>query len=42
MKRSLFLAAPLTVVIGSAGAAPGGTVPIAGGSTELSFTGTLP
>jgi hypothetical protein len=45
MKRSLFLAACLaallTVVMSSAGAAPGGTVPIAGASTELSFTGTF-
>jgi hypothetical protein len=44
MKRSLFLMACLAVlatVMGSAGAAPGGTVPIAGGSAELSFSGTL-
>ena len=45
MKRSLFLvaclAALLTLVMSSAGAAPSGSVPIAGGSTELSFTGTL-
>lgn len=45
MKRSLFLVACLAVllavVMSSAGAAPSGTVPIAGGSTELSFTGTL-
>ena len=45
MKRSLFLVACLAVllamVMSSAGAAPGGTVPIAGGSTELSFAGTF-
>ena len=45
MKRSLFLmaclATMLTVVMSSAGAAPSGTVPVAGGSTELSFTGTF-
>jgi hypothetical protein len=45
MKRSLFVAACLavllTVVMTSAGAAPGGTVPIAGASAELSFTGTF-
>jgi hypothetical protein len=45
MKRSLFLVACLAVllalVMSSAGAAPSGTVPIAGGSTELSFAGTF-
>ena len=45
MKRSLFLtaclAALLTLVMSSAGAAPSGSVPIAGGSTELSFSGTF-
>ena len=45
MKRSLFLVAclatMLTVVMSPAGAAPSGTVPIAGGSTELSFAGTF-
>jgi hypothetical protein len=45
MKRSLFLvaclAALLALVMSSAGAAPSGTVPIAGESRELSFTGTL-
>jgi hypothetical protein len=45
MKRSLFLVACLAVllavVMSSAGAAPSGTVPIAGGGAELSFTGTL-
>jgi hypothetical protein len=45
MKRSLFLvvclAALLAMVMSSAGAAPGGTVPITGGGAELSFTGTL-
>jgi hypothetical protein len=45
MKRSLFLVACLAtllaVVMSSAGAAPGGTVPITGGGAELSFTGTL-
>jgi hypothetical protein len=45
MKRSLFLVACLATllatVMSSAGAAPGGAVPIVGGSTELSFTGTF-
>lgn len=45
MKRSLFLVACLAALLGlvmsSAGAAPGGTVPIAGASTELSFTGSF-
>jgi hypothetical protein len=45
MRRSLFLvaclAALLTAVMSPAGAAPGGTVPVAGGTTELSFTGTF-
>jgi hypothetical protein len=44
MKRVLTItavAAVLLAVMASAGAAPGGVVPIAGGSTELSFTGTL-
>jgi hypothetical protein len=45
MKRSLFLvaclAALLALVMSSAGAAPSGTVPIAGESRELSFTGTF-
>jgi hypothetical protein len=45
MKRSLVLVACLatllSVVMSSAGAAPSGTVPIAGSSTELSFTGTF-
>ena len=45
MKRSLFLVACLAVllavVMSSAGAAPSGTVPIAGGGTELSFAGTF-
>jgi hypothetical protein len=44
MKRSLTIAAcvaALLAVMGSAGAAPGGTVPIAGGSAELSFAGTF-
>ena len=44
MKRGLTVtavAAVLLAVMASAGAAPGGDVPIAGGSAELSFTGTL-
>lgn len=45
MKRSLFvtvcLAVALTIVIGPAGADPGGTVPIGGSSPEQSFSGTL-
>ena len=35
------LAAGLTLAMTSAGAAPGGTVPVAGSGPELSFTGTL-
>jgi hypothetical protein len=45
MKRSLFLTACLVALLSlamtSAGADPGGIVPIAGGSSELSFTGTF-
>jgi hypothetical protein len=45
MKRSLVvavcLAVALTIVIGPAGADPGGTVPISGSSPEQSFSGTL-
>ena len=44
MKRGLTItavAAVLLAVMASAGAAPEGSVPITGGSTELSFTGTL-
>jgi hypothetical protein len=45
MKRSLFLAACLVALLSlamtSAGADPSGTVPVAGGSAELSFTGTF-
>jgi hypothetical protein len=45
MKRSLVLAASLVALLAvamtSAGADPGGTVPVTGGSTELSFTGTF-
>ena len=44
MKRGLTVtavAAVLLAVMASAGAAPGGTVPITAGSTELSFAGTL-
>jgi hypothetical protein len=44
MKRGLTIiavAAVLLAVMASAGAAPGGVVPVTAGSTELSFTGTL-
>ena len=45
MKRSLFLAASLVALLAlamtSAGADPAGTVPVAGGGSELSFTGTF-
>ena len=44
MKRGLTItavAAVLLAVMASAGAAPGGDVPVTAGSTELSFTGTL-
>jgi hypothetical protein len=45
MKRNLFLTACLVALLSlamtSAGADPGGTVPVAGASSELSFTGTF-
>ena len=45
MKRvvlvAVVLVAGLTLAMTSAGAAPGGTVPVAGSGPELSFSGTL-